>query len=509
MIRVKTLLLLIILLSGSIFLSASDFQRALAHFCSDSTIEPDSLYSLLNSFVPYQQPEELEVLLKESHVINDTIHAPFYYYLPSGYESGKKTPLLIYLHGGVSRSEFLEEYGERLQDNPFLLAAAARNWISLFPLGNFHTAWWTETGINNIKYQIRFLKEYYNIDDDRIFLTGFSDGGSAAFHFSLLSPEDFAAFYPLSGNMLVGSAVTGIPVYPRNMSNRYLRAVNTDLDGLYPAEKMRLMIATAQEMDANIFYQEYHGIGHTYEYQETDLPLMFSDMEKQVRNVFQPAVQWEANSISWGRCDWLQIVELDTLQTKQEWHKQQTLLLPEDRILFGFIEDDSYEEYGVRIGSVNEDSVVDEMGLMTGDIIIAMDGDFTETIEELITVRDNKKRGDSFTLTIKRGAEEYILPGQFPPITYQELFAYEEKSGAVRGVFRANSFILETSLVAAIAVYIHPGMINLDLPVKVIINGEELFNDMVDIDREFLTENFRKNRDRSALWVNKIIIDVP
>jgi len=49
-------------------------------------------------------------------------------------------------------------------------------------------------------------------------------------------------------------------------------------------------------------------------------------------------------------------------------------------------------------------------------------------------------------------------------------------------------------------------MVNLDIPVRVYVNGEELFNDYVQIDRQFMTANFIKNRDRSALWVNRITL---
>ncbi len=47
-------------------------------------------------------------------------------------------------------------------------------------------------------------------------------------------------------------------------------------------------------------------------------------------------------------------------------------------------------------------------------------------------------------------------------------------------------------------------MVNFDNPVKVIINDEVVFDEVIEIDREFMTDNFLRNRDRTALWAKKL-----
>ncbi len=501
--------LFFIFLTGWSFLSARSFEQKVIDLHNDETISSDSLYTIFKTESDYIQPRELDVLIKDYHVISDTLRAPFFYHLPAGYDSEVKNPLLISLHGGVSREEFITDYEDSIIQSPFLAFTEERGWITLFPQGNIHTTWWSETGMYNIKYQIRYLKEKYNVDDDRVYLTGFSDGGSAAYHFGLLDPQDFAAFYPLSGNMLVGSVVEDVPVYTPNLSNRHVRAVNTDLDRLYPAKRMRLMVELAQQMGADIFYLEYWDIGHSYDYGKMDLPRMFADMEKQTRNIFQPSVRWETADTRWGRSDWLEIVEIDTLRIKKDWHEHKTLLLPDDRVVFGFMEDIDHDVDGVRVGTVTEGSASDEMGLLSGDVIIAMDGIFIDTINDLLALRDEKERGDAFTLTVLRAGKEIILPGAFPPVTHQEVFEPSEQSGALKALYRANTFMIESTRVSRLAVYIHPEMINDDLPVKIIVNDEVVFHDKIRIDRQFMTDNFLDNRDRSALWTNRIQVDIP
>jgi predicted esterase len=501
-------LLIVLLLSSALPLFPVTFSRIIDELYRDESIEADSLYSIYKNWDDYETVEEPGRVVRDYNVINDSLTAPFYYYIPENYDAEQKAPLLIYLHGGVTREEFLLELGSNIAVSPFRQFADENGWLLLYPLGNIDTTWWSETGIANISYQIRFLKAQYNIDDDRVIITGFSDGGSGSYHLSMVQPDDFAAFYPLSSNLIVGSVVTGLPVYTSNMRNRFLRAVNTDKDTLYPAERMRLIIEVAQKMGANIFFREYWGYGHDYGYAEQDFPLMVEDMKKRVREFTRTAIYWETTDLTWGRCDWIEITEIDTLRTPLDWHNHEVLILPDETLSFGFYDDREYEDSGVRVTGIVEQSAAEEIGLQEDDIIIAMDRKPVKDIAELLSLRNAKNRGDSFSLTVLRDEDELLLQGAFPPVTYHGYFDYKRKSGAVKGTFRGNVFDIETSRVSELSLYIHPGMVNLDIPVRVYVNGEELFNDYVQIDRQFMTANFIKNRDRSALWVNRITLRI-
>ncbi|MEA2095084.1 MAG: alpha/beta hydrolase-fold protein, partial [Candidatus Cloacimonadota bacterium] len=164
---------------------------------SDQQISNDSLFTLLSTWQNYSQPKETDVFLLEHNQVNDTLAAPYVVYVPKGYDCNTKTPLVIYLHGGVSTKRFHETPLEYAEQNYFTEYARENNWIVVYPMANNETAWWNLTGINNLKAQIRKLKSQYNIDDNRIYISGFSDGGSGAYHLALNAPDDFAAFYPL------------------------------------------------------------------------------------------------------------------------------------------------------------------------------------------------------------------------------------------------------------------------------------------------------------------------
>lgn len=475
---------------------------------SDQTISPDSLYRLLADWDEYPQPEKTGEFLLAYNSINDTLQAPYVIYIPSGYDPRQATPLLIYLHGGVSRPEFYHDPLELAVSNPFTDYAEKEGWLMLFPLANQDCCWWDDSGMDNIQQQIFILKSRFNVDDDRVFITGFSDGASGCFHLALNRPSLFASFYPLNGMLTVGHAVTGQPVYVRNLSNRYLRVINTDLDGLYPAAVMRKILQFTLEHGANLLYREYWGIGHDFQYADREIPALIADMKLHPRQTLAPVLYWESSSRQSGRCDWLEILEPDTLEQAKAWHTQPNLTLEDNRLQFGFYDDRTFTGKGARIEKVVPGSVAENMGLQEGDIIIGMDGIPVNSIDSLLVLRNARKRGDEFTLTVLRREEEMELQGKFPETGYYEAFQYPLPSAAIKASCSGNEFHLETSRVGSIRIYLHPDMINPDIPVRIFVNDILYFDDKIDFDRDFIREEFFKKYDRKALFFNRIDIKI-
>ncbi|MCF7858731.1 MAG: PDZ domain-containing protein [Candidatus Cloacimonetes bacterium] len=474
----------------------------------DQAVSDDSLFTILSNWQNYKQPTNTGTFIIEYNEINDTLKAPYIFHVPSNYDSNNKTPLVIYLHGGVNTPEFYETPLEYAEQNYFTKFSKQNNWFILFPMGNNATAWWNLIGINNIKTQIRELKSNYNIDDNRINISGFSDGGSGSYHFALNAPDDFAAFYPLNGMISVGSVVTQIPVYLPNFKNRPIYAVNTDKDGLYPAKEMRKFIELSLDADADIFYKEYWGIGHSFDYAENELPKLFENMKTKTRDIFKSEMYWETSTLDYGKCDWLQITAIDTLLIQQDWQIEYNMEIADERISFGFYNDREYEDYGTRITKIVQGSAAETMGLKENDVIIKMDGIEAGNIEELLELRNEKIRGDHFTLAVLRADKEIQLSGKFPEVLYYDALDYSMPSGAVKARYYGNHFKIETSRVSEITIYIHPNMVNLDIPLMITLNGEKVFEDTVMIDRKFMYNNFLENHDKNAVWVNKIVLSV-
>jgi hypothetical protein len=81
-------------------------------------------------------------------------------------------------------------------------------------------------------------------------------------------------------------------------------------------------------------------------------------------------------------------------------------------------------------------------------------------------------------------------------------------TAAVRAEYYDNTFEIETSCVAKFTLNLHPAMIDVRQPVKVVVNGKEVFNQRVSPDKDFMAKVFSENSDRSLIWANRISIEV-
>lgn len=197
----------------------------------------------------------------------------------------------------------------------------------MFPVGQYGATWWDSVGIANILQQIRVTKREYNIDDNRVFMTGFSDGGSGSFLFAMSYPSYFAGFMSLNGHPGVGSEVGKIQTYFVNLFNRPVYVINTDEDELYPADEIRDMLELAHEVGADIFYRIHTGIGHEFDYAEEELPRMVSFMENNPRHL-RPLVKWES-AYPDLECMWLRIDSISG-QGYAAWYKDHNMEIVDD-----------------------------------------------------------------------------------------------------------------------------------------------------------------------------------
>ncbi len=470
------------------------------------------------------QPHPSGTFTRENLCV-DGVRRRYYVHVPPSYDPGVKTPLLVYLHGGVLRRELIEDM--EIEEFELVTLTDERGYIVLFPLGQFGASWWDSIGMINVLQQIRKTKQEFNIDDNRVFMTGFSDGASGSFNFAMCYPTPFAGFLPFNGHPGVGSAAGGMHTYFVNCANRPAYVINTDEDELYPAEtKMRPMMDLALEAGADLMYRIYTGIGHDFDYLTTELPLIARFMDTHPRSL-NPRIVWE--SADPGRqCVWLSI---DSIAGggHADWYKDYNMKLIDDRVAFGFMPDDyhttldyttidtvalfglfkktSFQGPGVRIDNVVGDSTLCALtGLMAGDIIVRLDTMPVNTISDVDEYKRGKKRGDSVYIAVLRNGKVMEFATKFPDPTTFDLHTRTKPSGRIEGYFCANTFTLKASQIGAFTLYLHPDMVQFDQNVVVNVNGRVVYDQLVEPSPGFLLYNFAQNRDRELLFVNKISI---
>lgn len=467
---------------------------------------PETLLVLLKGIE--FEPLETTGIMRQENLCLDGVRRPFYWYIPASYDPTKKAPLLVYLHGGISRPEIIENPEEYVKESPFLKLADEEGYVLLFPLGQAGATWWDSVGVANVLEQVRLTKRKFNIDDNRVYLTGFSDGASGSFFFTMCHPTDFAVFLPLNGHPGVGSTAGEIQTYFINLFNRPCYVVNTDQDQLYPDKEIRLTMELAQRAGANIFYRIYTGIGHSFDYALKEIPLMAKFIATHIRIANPPVIKWETAYPKLGRCMWLAIDSIKA-DGQAEWHTDHNMELVDDRVMFGFIADDKYEGPGVKIGKIVGDSTLCALaGMKEGDILIRLGKKPVNSMDDIAAYKAKKKCGDVAEMTVLRDGKELEFTGKFPGPRRYSLFKRGEPSARIEASFLGNRFTVRGSQVGGFTIYLHPDMIQLDQNLVITINGKEVFNKKVKADPEFILRNFLKNRDRELLYVNKITIRI-
>ena len=466
----------------------------------------DSLISWLSNFNDYPQPDSTGTIVDYKHEISDSLQPPYYVYLPSAYNSRTPTPLIVWLHGGVSRPDFATDAGEYYLQHPVVEVCESEGWIVLIPMARHDCLWWNDLGMKHLLWIIREIKRIYNIDDDRVALCGFSDGGSGAFHFAMLQPTEFAMFFPWSGHIAVGSLSGGMNAYVPNMRNRPLFAVNGGQDGLYPSERMFPLIKLAVDNGVDLTFVSYDTAGHNPGYFSEELPLFEQRVKSTARRAFRPAIYWEVSDLNYGKIDWLEITAIDTVKPAADWHSDINYTLTDERITIGFMPDMEFEEEGVRVASLsdNEEFPARKMDLQVNDIVIQLDDIPVKSMQDLNKAKATKKRGEDISITVRRGDEQLVLSATLPPARDFPAFKHEKTSGVVDAVRIGNRFEIKTSRVADFSIYINPEMIRMDQPVIVSVDNYEVFNNIIEPDTRLMLKSFIENRDRRLLWAGRI-----
>jgi len=278
-----------------------------------SILPVNELMDEIKNFKDFPTLSNVGSYIRELHPINDSLNAPYYIYIPESYDPKVSTPLIIWLHGGVSRKEFIDNIDEYFEDHFILNLAEEEGWLVLAPLGRLNLTWWDKAGMENINWQIRKLRQSYNIDDDRIVIGGFSDGGSGSYHFAFLQPDNFAMFFPWSGRPDVGTQISGSEVFVPNLRSSELFTVNGGRDGLYPAAKlMPLMRYIIDEANVDMSFTVYDTARHDWGYIPEESNFMVNRVRSVKRNLYPSKIYWECADLDYGKNGWLNITELDT-----------------------------------------------------------------------------------------------------------------------------------------------------------------------------------------------------
>lgn len=283
-----------------------------------------ALYEKIKNFNPYQQKNNQDYSI--SFKVNDSIKTSFFIHLPKNYNPEIKYSLLFFLHGAVRNSEFVNYQfaDENLGDwNRFYTKYAEQNDVILvFPKGSRQYNWMTsDDGFFMIPEILKLIKKTINIDDNKVFISGHSNGATGSFSYLMKQPTQFAGFYGFNTHPKVFTGGT----FLENIKNRSFINFSTDKDYYYPPNANDDFTKLMNSINADYKEYRYNGFPHwfpQFDESESAYKILFNDLSKRKRNPFPKEISWEYDNEKYGNIDWVADIKLDTLSQKSNWHKE-------------------------------------------------------------------------------------------------------------------------------------------------------------------------------------------
>ena len=231
--------------------------------------------------------------------------------VPDSYDPTVSYPVEFMLHGGVARPEWgagVEWWRSgyenlQLEDRIFVVPAS---WREAF--------WWHDNQAQNLPAILREVKRRYNIDDNRVSMTGISDGGTGAYFFAFKQPSEWAAFMSYIGHPGVLRNPAGGAnqrLYFENLTAKPLYIVNGELDRLYPAASLRSFVDVLAEAQVEHVFRVIEGGGHDTRWLPEEAPAIERFKANHPRDPFPERLQWVADRDDvYNRNMWLRIDQL-------------------------------------------------------------------------------------------------------------------------------------------------------------------------------------------------------
>ncbi|MGB5092158.1 MAG: phospholipase [Parvibaculum sp.] len=180
-------------------------------------------------------------------------------YVPEYYDPASAMPLIMALHGGSGHGrDFVWSW---------LRAARSHGAILVCPTSRDDT--WSlmesDRDFLGLERILAFVGERWNIDRQRLLLTGMSDGGTFSYVAGLNPQSSFTHLAPVSASFHPFLLQTTTPARLKNLP---IHITHGALDWMFPAHMAREANAVLTASAANCSYSEIADLSHTYPVEE-------------------------------------------------------------------------------------------------------------------------------------------------------------------------------------------------------------------------------------------------
>lgn len=467
---------------------AATAARAIA----TSGVDFDTAFARLKAGRPYKTdvPRGVQRLVRKSGGTD----FPYSLDVPATYDPKTRYQVRVQLHGGVGRPE----PGGRGDGSIGALAGVEQ--IYVLPQAWAGAEWWAAAQDENLPAILDHVKRTYNVDENRVVLSGVSDGGTGAFYVAMRDTTPYASFLPLNGFILVlrnGDLGISGALFPHNLTNKPFFSVNGGRDPLYPAARVEPIMAGFARGGLTHVYMPQLEAGHNTSW----WPTVKDDFETFVREhprVPHPArLTWQTDSAtSRNRAHWLVI---DRLAPARQGDP-----LPDiNDVVSGTDPSFGTRTAGMKVTHVVTGSNADGMGLVAGDVVRAINGRELPQGLDLEDFLGIYSAGEPLRLTVDRDGTNVELRGNYAPTPMPRvspLFVSRVAGGRVDLVREGNTIRATTRGVAAFTLLLSPEVVDFSRPVTVVADGRTVFEGRVQTRLDTLLTWAARDDDRTMLY---------
>ena len=226
--------------------------------------------------------------------------------VPADYVPTRRYQVRFQLHGGIRGRTDNQPRG-----NGEIGALAGVDQIYVLPYAWDKAAWWSDDQVLNLNAILDTVKRTYNVDENRVVLSGTSDGGTGTYYIAMRDTTPFASFLPLNGFLMVlaNEMFDDGRIFANNLRNKPMFVVNGGRDPLYPTSLVEPYTNHLVKVGVKIDYHPQPRAEHNTKWWPEVEPLFEEFVASHPRDPDPDKLTWEAADLKHNRAHWLVIDE--------------------------------------------------------------------------------------------------------------------------------------------------------------------------------------------------------
>jgi hypothetical protein len=426
--------------------------------------------------------------------------------VPESYDPARKYQIRVQLHGGVGRIE--ANTPPRSGSNGRLPGAEQ---IYVVPYAWRDAPWWSSRQIENLLAILDVVKRTYNVDENRVVLSGISDGGTGAYYTAMRETTPFASFLALNGFIMVlknETAEADGDLFPNNLVNKPLFAVNGGRDPMYPTSVVDPYVEHLKSHGVELVYRPQPAAAHDTSWWPEIKDSFEQFVADHPRRPLPDALSWESGPPNIpSRAHWMVIERLAL-----ERERGRPSLPDVNRMSTRPALDFGIRGSGTRINRVVNGSNAEQIGLRSGDVVLTINNQPASPGTDVAELLRSYPSGRPLLLTVTRGGESVRVSGRYAPTVLpgesDAMFPRQRESGRVDLIRTGNRVDATSRGVAAFTLLLSPDQFDLSRAVTVVVNERTVFDGIVQRDVRTLLKWAARDNDRTMLFAAELPIAV-